>query len=80
VGTITNGGYVVLNRSNDLTFTTLIIGTGGFMKNNIHNTVTITNANSYTGVTWLNYGTLLITDLNETNHVQRYYRVVTQIQ
>jgi len=62
VGTITNnGGYVVLNRSDDLTFTNLITGTGGFIKYT-NNTVTITNANSYSGQTTIGAGTVIITD------------------
>jgi autotransporter-associated beta strand protein len=61
VGTITNNGWVVLNRSDDLTFTTLIPGLGGLVKNNT-NIVLISNPNSYTGQTTINAGALRISD------------------
>jgi fibronectin-binding autotransporter adhesin len=58
---ITNYGYVMLNRGDDLTWTKLIIGTGGFYKYGA-NTVTITNPNPYSGTATIAAGTMHITD------------------
>jgi autotransporter-associated beta strand protein len=60
VNTITNNGTVVLDRSDDLTLTNLITGTGGFNQEGPNN-VTITNANNYAGPTLVDNGTLLVT-------------------
>ena len=60
---ITNNGVVRLNRSDDFTLTNLIVGTGSLQIQNT-NTVTIAGANSFTGGTSLNQGTLRISHPN----------------
>jgi autotransporter-associated beta strand protein len=61
VGTIPNEGVVVLNRSDDLTFTTLLTGGGSFRKENTNNTVTLAISQSYTGATEVVAGALRVT-------------------
>ena len=56
---ITNNGTVRLNRSDDLTFTNIIVGAGGLDKY-ITNTVTITGTNGYSGPTLIHDGALLL--------------------
>ena len=60
-GVITNDGIVRLNRSDDFTFTNLIVGAGSLALQN-SNTVTITSANPYTGGTTINPGILRISN------------------
>ncbi|MBU6222131.1 MAG: autotransporter-associated beta strand repeat-containing protein [Planctomycetes bacterium] len=52
---------VVIDRSDDLTVTNLVSGSGGLFKEG-GNTVTVTGANSYTGGTTLFAGTLVVGD------------------
>jgi fibronectin-binding autotransporter adhesin len=61
VGTITNDGWVALNRSDDLTFTTLVTGGGGLVKSGA-DTVLIPTSNTYTGQTTIYYGALRVSD------------------
>ena len=61
VTTITNNGYVELYRNDTLTFATRLTGTGGFIIDDV-NTVTITNANTYSGPTTIGSGVVYITD------------------
>lgn len=58
-GTITDNGYVVIDRSDNLTFSTLLVGSGGFTKEGT-DTVTITNANTYSGPTTISQDALAI--------------------
>jgi autotransporter-associated beta strand protein len=60
-GTITNNGTLALNRSDDLTFTNLLTGTGGLLKLAMNN-VTIPGANSFAGSTTISDGALWISD------------------
>ncbi|MGN6556146.1 MAG: beta strand repeat-containing protein, partial [Verrucomicrobiota bacterium] len=62
VSTISNEGLVVLNRSDDFTFDTLITGGGSFRKENTNNVVTITIANTYTNGTAIMGGGLRISN------------------
>jgi autotransporter-associated beta strand protein len=59
--TITDNGHVYLNRSDALTFTNLLVGTGGFILNDTGGVI-ITNANYYSGQTTIGYGPVSITD------------------
>ena len=58
-GILTNNGTVRLNRSDDFTFTNVIVGTGSLQIQNI-NTVTLLGTNSYTGGTFINQGLLRV--------------------
>lgn len=60
-GTITNFGTVRIDRTDDITFTNVIVGSGGFQKYN-SNTVAISGANPYTGPTTINAGALRISN------------------
>nr|MBX2824183.1 autotransporter domain-containing protein [Gammaproteobacteria bacterium] len=58
-GNITNNGTLAVNRSDDLTFANIVSGTGGLNKLG-GNVLTLTGANTYTGATNVNAGTLLV--------------------
>jgi len=58
-GNIADNGTLVINHSNDLTFTNVISGTGTLVKNG-SNTLTLTTANTYGGGTLLNSGSLVL--------------------
>lgn len=58
--TITNQGWVLLNRSDDFTLTKLITGGGGLQQYGT-NVVTIPTANTYTGLTYIQFGALRVT-------------------
>ena len=60
---ITNQGLVILNRSDDYTLTKLITGGGGLQQNGT-NVVTISTANTYTGLTYIQFGGLRVTHPN----------------
>jgi fibronectin-binding autotransporter adhesin len=57
---ITNHGLVVINRSDDINFTTGITGNGAVRKENTLNIVTIPISNTYTGATTVAAGGLRI--------------------
>ncbi|HOX56366.1 MAG TPA: autotransporter-associated beta strand repeat-containing protein [Candidatus Paceibacterota bacterium] len=59
--TIVNDGLVGLDRSDDLTWTTLMTGSGGFAKYNV-NKLTASTPNNYSGPTYINGGILHLTD------------------
>jgi T5SS/PEP-CTERM-associated repeat protein len=54
---LTNNGTVIFNRSNDSTLSSNISGTGALSKNGTGN-LTLSGANTYTGNTTINSGTL----------------------
>ena len=60
-GTITNNGTLAINRSDDVTFTNLVSGTGNLSKLAM-NIVTIPGTNSYSGSTSISDGALRIMD------------------
>ena len=60
-GVITNDGTVRLNRSDDFTFTNIIVGAGSLQTANA-NTVTITGTNGYAGGTSITSGNLRISN------------------
>ncbi len=57
VGNVTNDGTFAINRSDTLTFGGVISGTGAFQQNGAGTTI-LTAANTYTGATTVNAGTL----------------------
>jgi len=57
VGNITNNGVLAFNRSNDLTFGGMISGTGSVQQLGSGATL-LRGANTYTGATTVNAGTL----------------------
>ena len=59
VGNVTNTGTLAFNRSDNTSFAGLISGSGSLIKSG-SNTLTLTGANSYTGVTTIQGGTLQI--------------------
>ena len=59
VGNVVNNGALVLNRADNQTFNNVISGSGSVIKNG-SNTITLTSANTYTGGTWLNSGTIVL--------------------
>jgi fibronectin-binding autotransporter adhesin len=62
--TITNQGRVILCRSDDFTLTKLITGGGWLQQNGTNSVVTIATANTYTGLTYIQYGALRVTHPN----------------
>ena len=62
--TITNEGRVILCRSDDLTLTKLITGGGWLQQNGTNSVVTIPTANTYTGLTYIQFGGLRVTHPN----------------
>lgn len=60
---ITNNGSVVFNRSDDITFTSRVTGTGNVSKV-LANIVTLPTANDFTGVTTISAGALRVTHPN----------------
>lgn len=58
-GTIPNEGLVVLNRSDDLSFATVLTGNGNFRKENT-NVVTLAVANAHAGITTIAAGALRV--------------------
>ena len=56
---LTNNGTVIFNRSNDSTLSSNISGTGALTKNGSGN-LTLSGANTYTGQTTINAGTIQI--------------------
>jgi autotransporter-associated beta strand protein len=58
-GVITNNGTLYLDRSDTFTLSAFITGTGGLNQEGA-GTSTITNANSYSGLTTISGGTLLV--------------------
>lgn len=58
---VVNNGVLIFNRSDDVAFNKDISGTGNVVKNNT-NTVTYTGAGTYTGITYVNDGTLSVGD------------------
>ena len=61
-GNITTNATLAVNRSDAVTLGNLISGTGGFAQSG-GGTTTLTNTNTYTGVTTVNSGTLAITSV-----------------
>jgi fibronectin-binding autotransporter adhesin len=59
VGDVTNNGVLAFNRSNAYTFAGVISGSGSVVKNGT-GTLVLTAANTYTGGTSVNAGTLLV--------------------
>jgi autotransporter-associated beta strand protein/T5SS/PEP-CTERM-associated repeat protein len=57
VGNVTNDGTLAVNRSNTFMFGGVISGTGAFQQNGAGTTI-LTAANTYTGATTVNAGTL----------------------
>ncbi|WP_438479957.1 beta strand repeat-containing protein [Oleiharenicola lentus] len=57
VGNVVNNGTLLFNRSDAVTFSNVISGSGAVTKTG-DNTLTLTNANTHTGGTILNAGTL----------------------
>jgi outer membrane autotransporter protein len=57
VGNVTDNGTLAINRSDTLTFGGVISGTGAFQQNGAGTTI-LTAANTYTGATTVNAGTL----------------------
>ena len=62
--TITNEGRVILCRGDDFTFSKLITGGGWLQQNGTNSVVTIATANTYTGLTYIQYGGLRVTHPN----------------
>jgi len=58
-GNIEDNAHLVFNRSNDLTFSGIISGTGDVTKLG-GGTLTFTNINTFTGATFVNAGTLTV--------------------
>jgi autotransporter-associated beta strand protein len=58
-GDITNNANLVFNRSNNATYADIISGTGNVTKAG-SGTLTLSGANSYTGITTINTGTLAL--------------------
>ncbi len=56
---VVNNGVLIFNRSDDVAFDKNISGTGNVVKNNT-NTVTYTGAGTYSGITYVNGGTLSV--------------------
>lgn len=67
VGDITNHAALVHNRSDDLTFSNTITGTGRFTQAGTGN-LTLSGANTYSGATTLSAGTLTVTTLGDGTH------------
>lgn len=71
-GTVTNNGVLRINRSDDLTESHLIVGTGGLVKDG-PNTVTVSAANSFAGPVTVAAGTLKLANAqalgNQNNNV-----------
>lgn len=61
-GQIFNDGEIILNRSNDFTFSNAITGTGALVKLNA-NTVTVTGNSSYAQYPWTSYSWGAYTDI-----------------
>jgi autotransporter-associated beta strand protein len=59
IGDITNNGTLIFNRSDAITFANVISGTGA-VKQNGTGTLTLSNANTYTGSTTITSGTLAL--------------------
>src|SRR5207245_136917 len=67
VGDVVNNGILAINRSNAFLFDGAISGSGAFQQNGAGAT-TLSNANTYTGPTSVNLGTLIIGAVaNNTN-------------
>ncbi len=56
---VVNNGVLIFNRSDAVAFDKDISGTGNVVKNNV-NTVTYTGAGTYSGITYVNGGTLSV--------------------
>ncbi|MBP7950307.1 MAG: autotransporter-associated beta strand repeat-containing protein [Verrucomicrobiales bacterium] len=77
---VTPGSITVNNTTNDYTFTGTgsIGGTGGLTKNNA-GTLTISTANSYTGTTTVNGGTLKLGGSSGTSSLGAFDTAVTKV-
>lgn len=62
-GDVTNNGTLIFNRSNNLTFSDLIGGTGNVIKNGAGD-LTFSGLNDYSGTTTVNAGKLIIAEGN----------------
>ncbi len=62
LGTITNNGNIIFDRTNSLTVNNAIIGTGNLNQQGSGTTI-LTNSNSYTGSTTINAGVLSINSI-----------------
>lgn len=62
-GVITNDGTLRINRTDDITFTNIIVGSGVLQIQNT-NTIVIPGANAYTGGTTINPGNVRISNPN----------------
>ena len=67
IGDITNNAALVINRSDDLTFSKKITGTGSFTKAGT-GSLTLSGANTYSGSTMVSAGTLTVTALGDGSH------------
>ncbi len=68
-GPITNNGTLVFNRSNSFSVGELIGGTGALTKNGANGTLTLTNTNTYGGITKILGGTLEVSTIGNFNNV-----------
>ncbi|MGQ5524006.1 autotransporter-associated beta strand repeat-containing protein [Chitinimonas sp. PSY-7] len=59
VGDVTNNGVLAFNRSDDISFSNIISGSGALLKQG-NGILTLSNANTYTGGTTISAGTLQI--------------------
>ena len=62
-GPVTNNGTLIFNKSNSYTFTKVISGTGNLIKTG-GGTLSLSGANTYSGSTSINYGTLQLDAAN----------------
>ncbi|MBE1290366.1 MAG: autotransporter domain-containing protein [Rhodobacteraceae bacterium] len=62
-GNVVNNANLTCNRSDDLTVTNVISGTGGITQAGT-GTLTLSGANTYTGATTITAGTLRVTNIN----------------
>lgn len=62
-GPVTNNGTLIFNRSNSFTFSKVISGTGNLIKTG-DGTLSLSGANTYSGSTSINYGTLQLNAAN----------------
>jgi autotransporter-associated beta strand protein len=63
VGNITNNASLIYNRSDAITNSSVISGSGALTKNNT-NTLVLAGANTYSGTTTVNAGSLTVTSAN----------------